>query len=780
MIAQRYRTILSKDTSSINNCIEIVYISSKPFIVTGGIEKKIYVYNTNLEIIQEIEFDGWIRAITVCDLDKNNNNEFAVASGDNTLRVFKYSNHSYEEFWKKTFEKKVSAVGAGDINGDGRIEIIAGSWDNIIKVFDGLTGELLWELYFDDWITLIKIIDVNWDGIPEIVVGLKKGQFGVINGFTGECYWDYSFSKKINDCDQISLGNNEFPYLVLGGDDKFLYIFDHDGIMINDFKMEDRVLSISHGDINGDHLNEIILGLGNKKLVVYDSVLSKSKPNEKQTMDSTQDINGEERSKDSENQNISENHLSDSTYEYPLNFSRKNVDLQFRWKASLSNAVTGIKVHDIFSDGIPDILITGYLKQIKVLQDAFFGQDPIKIESENIRLRNASVINHEKTIKSLLGEEEYEPELLFEDGFFFFPEKISKLDDILDSGSIGSYSNQSFINIRKSLAKLPPIKEYEGLVEELIVNLKENVDFKFSPIINDFNKREVLASQIDSLTSIIEEKPIKKIVKPKIKREVTVTEIPEKEISSGIDAQSAIIKFLTHSGNQPKKIIISSLSQLGFNVTDLEKGVKSLKSKNIISYSRQKPIGYFITEVMKEELLASEIPQEISKGKTVKIPKKERLKKDLFIQLLTEKKLVSTKAELEDLMINNGFTKSEFNIVSKILMSENILNYSRSKPRGYSIITGEKLKPSEIKPEEIKIEEPISSVKPINEDIEKHRTKFIKLLKSAGVISSKAKLIEFMKTKGLDEPIIELLMNKLKEEGILIYSRKTPRGYSIV
>ena len=252
MIHQRYRTLVKKESPSINQCLKIANIAGKPYIITGGNEGKVYIYkidanNENIiEIVQTIDFAGWIRDVVVIDLDEDRNDEITIASGDNTIRVFKFNEaeSKFNELWQYAFDKKVTAVAGGNINLDNRVEIVAGSWDGSVKVFDAITGTLLWELKFSDWITSLKILDTNWDGIPEIVLGLKKGQLGIINGTTGECYWDFLFPKRVNDYDLVVLSQNEFPHLIVGGDDNKLYCFDYMGNLVQITNVDDRILTI--------------------------------------------------------------------------------------------------------------------------------------------------------------------------------------------------------------------------------------------------------------------------------------------------------------------------------------------------------------------------------------------------------------------------------------------------------------------------------------------------------------------------------------------------------
>ncbi|MBD3353224.1 MAG: hypothetical protein GF364_17220 [Candidatus Lokiarchaeota archaeon] len=543
MTIQRYKTINSTQSPSINRVLDIATINQDdPIIITGGNDQNVQIYDSQLNLKQEIPFDGWIRACAVFDMNGDNNYECAIGSGDNTLRVFVYDTDKseYTEVWRHKFEKNVSAIAAGDINADGRIEILAGTWSGKLGIFDALTGEKLWELEFSDWVTFLKVLDVNWDGIPEIVVGLKQGEFGVISGITGELYWDYMFEKRVNDCELVYLSNNHLPHLVVGGDANDLYIFNRSGQVVSRWKTEDRILAIGAGDIDGDCYNEIVLGTSDNRVVVLQT------PEEKK-MDENEDI---------------------------------NTELEVRWKARVHNAPTSIKVFDLYFDEIPKIIVTGYFKEIRVLQDFFFGEEPKKVRT----CLNADV--EEKT------NEINKAELITENGVFYFPKKISLLEDII---------------------KIPEEMTRERKEKAAIIIKNHNTFGDLDKIENQAkeleNQNKSLRKKLDSLKIDNISELIKKQKRTEKQKELEEIETSKSKSTESFDNRQKLESKSQKElkGDNREKIIslmekvqtISSETKVMEYLieNDIEKSEATriwseLKEEEKVSYSRSKPRGW--------------------------------------------------------------------------------------------------------------------------------------------------------------------------------------------
>lgn len=648
MIAQRYRTHLKRECPAINQCVTTAKTTDNLFIVTGDIEHNVTLYDEHLEKVQEIPFKGWIRCCEVYDIDNNGNHEIAIGSGDNSVRVFRYDEETgYSELWRYDFDNKVTTLSIGDINYDGRAEVIAGGWDNTLKVFDGLTGVLLWELDFDDWVTLCKVLDVNHDGLPEVVVGLKKGQLGIINGITGECLWDYQFDKRINSCDLVHLANNEFPHLIVGGDDSTLFIFDYNGNLVNNLETPDRILCISHGDINNDNYSEVLVTLADKRLYVYES----------------------------EETGLPE-----------------NTSLKLRWRATLGNVGTGLTITSHFRDNKPRIIVTGYSKDLRILEDFFYGSDK---QMENSRHLAPKLSNHEEKLRELLGPD---VDLEFYDNAesFFFPKKIDNINQLVPSNFKSKSESFTFMNLMEAYENKHLLDlQMDQFYQNSINNSKSMVIYP--PQISDLGQIADYADQITVSTGL--KKPTRAKVKPK-----------------------------------PKATpVAASTSDRG---TDL---------------------------------------------------------RDRFIGLVQSAGLISSKAKIQVLMEENGFTLTEFNQTFKLLKEkEGILKYSRSAPRGYSIESTEsaiidtelpvqtegtitiETKSDAVKEKGLEPEPPTAK----QAELDIPNEAYLDLIISHQPVSSKAKLLELAETININKKSAEALITKFKELGILNYSKSAPRGWS--
>ncbi|TFG18898.1 MAG: hypothetical protein EU530_07790 [Promethearchaeota archaeon] len=644
MIAQRYRTHSKRECPAINQCVTTAKTNDNLFIVTGDIEHNVTLYNEYLEKVQEIPFKGWIRCCEVYDIDNNGNHEIAIGSGDNSVRVFRYDEDTgYSELWRYDFDNKVTTLSIGDINYDGRAEVIAGGWDNSLKVFDGLTGVLLWELDFDDWVTLAKVLDCNHDGLPEVVVGLKKGQLGVINGITGECLWDHQFEKRINSCDLVHLANNEFPHLLVGGDDSTLFIFDFDGNLVNTLETPDRILCISHGDINNDNYNEVLVTLADKRLYVYES---------------------------------EDNGLPE------------NTSLKLRWRATLGNVGTGLTISKHFQDNIPRIIVTGYSKDLRILEDNFYGSDR---HMESSRHLAPKLSNHEEKLRELLGPD---VDLEFYDNSeaFFFPKKIDNINQLIPSNFKSKSESFTFMNLKEAYENKYLLDlQMDQIYQNSLISPKPMV--MFPTHISNLSQISEYADQISVSTGIKKPSRAKASPKPKAK---TVSSIAT---SSAIGNREKFIELVQKTGIISSKAKMQELiEQNGFTSAEFDETFKLLKDKEgILTYSKSTPRGYSI-ESVETVIIDTEIPLQsegtitvVSKTPIVKeVPQPALEPADLsipnekFLNLVKENQPVSSKAKLLDLAESIDIDKKSAEALIDQLKELNVLIYSKSAPRGWS------------------------------------------------------------------------------------------------
>lgn len=109
----------------------------------------------------------------------------------------------------------------GDINGDGRYEVVVVGYDGYVRAHTFSSGTLLWSAYVGTpaW-SGVTLADINLDCVDEVIVANSSGTLYILNGSTGGTVWTFALSA-------VPAG------------------------------------PISVADVNGDNINDIIVGLRN-------------------------------------------------------------------------------------------------------------------------------------------------------------------------------------------------------------------------------------------------------------------------------------------------------------------------------------------------------------------------------------------------------------------------------------------------------------------------------------------------------------------------------------
>ncbi|MHA1770694.1 MAG: FG-GAP-like repeat-containing protein [Candidatus Thorarchaeota archaeon] len=89
----------------------------------------------------------------------------------------------------------VSSPIIGDVDGDGRLEIIIGSQDHQVYALNGEDGTRLWSYTTGDWVDSSPALgDVDGDGKLEAIIGSRDGCLYALNGEDGTLLWSYDTS----------------------------------------------------------------------------------------------------------------------------------------------------------------------------------------------------------------------------------------------------------------------------------------------------------------------------------------------------------------------------------------------------------------------------------------------------------------------------------------------------------------------------------------------------------------------------------------------------------
>jgi len=110
----------------------------------------------------------WPLAFSISDINGDGSPDLLVGDeGTNTLYAFDGKSGSL--LWKfKTGDLIWSPPAIGDIDGDGKLEVVFGSWDNYLYALNGEDGSLLWKFETKDY-----VVSSSAKGILTAIVNLK-------------------------------------------------------------------------------------------------------------------------------------------------------------------------------------------------------------------------------------------------------------------------------------------------------------------------------------------------------------------------------------------------------------------------------------------------------------------------------------------------------------------------------------------------------------------------------------------------------------------------------
>ena len=190
-------------------------------IIFGSEDRCVYVldYQTG-ELRWKQETNGWVRAVFSYDIDKDEKSEILVGSGDKHIYLFDRQGHVLA---KHNMGHAIQRIFAADVDNDGQIEILVST-----------TGKDLAALIYHH---------------EEYAV---KGRF--------EQKWRHKFDKRFISLCVTDIDNDQNIEIIAGSDDKHIYILDAQGKIIWQHNHRYRVFSIYPYDIDNDGMPELLIG----------------------------------------------------------------------------------------------------------------------------------------------------------------------------------------------------------------------------------------------------------------------------------------------------------------------------------------------------------------------------------------------------------------------------------------------------------------------------------------------------------------------------------------
>lgn len=188
--------------------------------------------------------------------------------------------------WSKSTTHDVADIATGDLNGDGKDDVVSISLvfnTETVIAWSGVDGSILWS---DNSTTgyAVAIGDITGDGQNEVIAGGYDNDFGgsggyVINAYTsnGTPLWTYPINDWVTDIEICDVDGDEIDDVVACDDNSIsrIYVIDGDGNDLHGWPVTptSHVVDLAVGQLDGeDGVDVAAIGLSaGGMLYVYDS-----------------------------------------------------------------------------------------------------------------------------------------------------------------------------------------------------------------------------------------------------------------------------------------------------------------------------------------------------------------------------------------------------------------------------------------------------------------------------------------------------------------------------
>ncbi len=522
----------------------------KSYIVFGGHDKTLYLMDESLNILDSITFDGWVRTTHAVDITQDGCEEILVGAGDGNFLVVKLVKgiDKLAGIMNYKSKGKVLTVIAGDFTRDKNIELINGSEDKTLKIFENIDSkEPKYVLYYDSWVTAsalgyLKLPEIDTP-IYGLLAGTKNGVLQLIQFKENkpDIVWQRELGSQINTIEVGDVSNDGYHEIVVGTDDSFIKIFNSEGEELKTIKIEEsRPISLKIIDIDADNAKEIIVGCADGSLYIYH------------------------------------------------NPKLDSLDIELKWKTSAANSIKIVSSIVNPEDGITNILFGGYDRSIRCISDFECGEKtPLEIPN-NIKISEPQPMETQDS-KPIIFEtvptniREYIFKYLIDnriiEGIGAELEKKGYLTDsvVEEFQRMISEKPDSYDKITYSVWTLPEDKI--GLGGTTGAPVKKGK--KIKPVV------------VETKTTPQKGGALIDALKKDGKKGGAIKSTPSKGTVAELNLKTIIITHLENFKLIPtKKKLIEDIGMLGYGRDVVEKQIDKLRMEGVLIYTRSEPKGW--------------------------------------------------------------------------------------------------------------------------------------------------------------------------------------------
>ncbi len=224
--------------------------NGKLFEAVGTQYGDLFILDANGTQIAKQNLSSRVNAMVCADLDKDGNDEIAVALENGVVTVltpelktvWSYSLDHYRVF------PSANVIYTGELDGDGFPEVVVGGNNWRFYAFDR-TGKFLWHYEAVHPSRSGAVADLDGDGLDEVICGTHYYTMPVLNG-KGQRIWRTNFGPI---CWAIATGNfdgDKTRGIIAGSGNGFAYMMNSKGNRLMEFNTGEEVHSVLTADLD--------------------------------------------------------------------------------------------------------------------------------------------------------------------------------------------------------------------------------------------------------------------------------------------------------------------------------------------------------------------------------------------------------------------------------------------------------------------------------------------------------------------------------------------------